>query len=251
MRAITLVDLDDTLFQTLRKCPPEVPVEHLTPIGFKADGSPMSYATPRQLEFIRLLSETTYLIPVTARSLAALRRVRLEYEQAICAHGGMILSDGEVIDSDWDASIRTHAAQHTSIVHSLTNALDSAASAAGVPVHTRVQMEGDIGLYPLARHEDADEVALNRVADAVIDQLPSGWTDHRNSNAVAFLPPYLGKQHAVAHLLPGLRARFPDSVVIGIGDSISDAPFMNLCDFAMTPTASQLAKAASSGLFSR
>jgi predicted mannosyl-3-phosphoglycerate phosphatase (HAD superfamily) len=78
--------------------------------------------------------------------------------------------------------------------------------------------------------------------------LPAGWTDHRNSNTVAFLPPYLGKQYAVAHILIGLRARFPNATVIGIGDSITDAPFMQLCDFAMTPSASQLARAASAGL---
>ncbi len=249
MRAITLVDLDDTLFQTLRKCPPEVPFEELTPIGFTADGLPMSYATRPQMAFIQLLAETTYFVPVTARSFQALRRVRLNYGQAICAHGGMILGDDGVVDKGWDASIRAQAKKHAAETENLTAALGAAAIAAGQCVHARIQMEGDIALYPLARHEDADEAALNCVADAVIDRLPAGWTDHRNSNAVAFLPPFLAKQHAVAHILPDLRARFPGAVVIGIGDSISDAPFMNLCDFAMTPTLSQLAKAAKGSLF--
>jgi hypothetical protein len=251
MRAVTLVDLDDTLFQTLRKCPPDTPVETLTPLGFKADGSPLSYATPQQMAFIRLLSETTYLVPVTARSLAALRRVRLEHGQAVCAHGGMILREDGSVDPDWDDAIRKRASEQAGIIEQLTAALAEAAKAAGLGVNVRVQMEGDIALYPLARHEEADEVALNRVADAVADQLPLGWTDHRNSNAVAFLPPFLGKQHAVAHILPTIRARFPDAMVIGIGDSITDAPFMDLCDFAMMPTASQLARAVREGLFSR
>ena len=38
MRAIVLVDLDDTLFQTLRKCPPDVPEDALTALGFGRDG---------------------------------------------------------------------------------------------------------------------------------------------------------------------------------------------------------------------
>ncbi len=249
MRAITLVDLDDTLFQTLRKCPPSVPIEQLTPIGVKADGSPVSYATRQQMQFIHLLSETTYFVPVTARSHDALRRVRLDYGQAVCAHGGMILDCDGAIDAEWDRFIRTQAAQYGATINSLAMALCSAAQAANLPVHAHVQMEGDIALYPLARHRNADEVALNRVADAVSGQLPADWTDHRNSNAVAFLPPFLGKHHAVARILPGIRARFPDAMVIGIGDSITDAPFMSLCDFAMTPTASQLAKAARFGLF--
>ena len=33
MRAIALVDLDDTLFQTLRKCPPDVPAEALSALA--------------------------------------------------------------------------------------------------------------------------------------------------------------------------------------------------------------------------
>jgi hypothetical protein len=250
MRAVTLVDLDDTLFQTLRKCPPDMPIEKLTPLGFKADGSPMSYATPQQMAFVRLLSETTYFVPVTARSLDALRRVKLDYEQAVCAHGGMILQNGAV-DLEWDVHIRGLATEHADIVQSLTNALGAAAADAGQNVQVRVQMEGDIALYPLARHEAADEAALNHVANAVSGQLPKGWTDHRNSNAVAFLPPYLAKQHAVAYILPKIRARFPDLPVIGIGDSITDAPFMELCDFAMTPTASQLARSVRQGLFAQ
>ena len=67
---------------------------------------------------------------------------------------------------------------------------------------------------------------------------------HRNGNNAAFLPPFLGKEHAVAYLLPELRRRHPDAPVIGIGDSLTDAPFMQLCDFAMMPAGSQLAAAA-------
>lgn len=249
MRAITLVDLDDTLFQTLRKCPPNIAIDHLTAVGFKPDGSAMSYATIQQMSFIKLLSEATYFVPVTARSLDALRRVRLNFGQAICAHGGMILGDDGKVDADWDRFIREQALLYEPTVNHLTTVLHDSAEAQNAAVHARVQMEGDIALYPLARHAMADERALNDIADTVVDQLPEGWTDHRNSNAVAFLPPFLGKEHAVAHILPGLRARFPDAVVIGIGDSISDAPFMGLCDFAMTPTASQLARAVRSGVF--
>jgi hypothetical protein len=95
----------------------------------------------------------------------------------------------------------------------------------------------------LAKHQDGDANALNRVVDAVVGALPAGWTDHRNDNNIALLPPWLGKQNAVAHVLPRLRARFPDARLIGIGDSLTDAPFMRICDFAMLPTHSQLARA--------
>lgn len=247
-RIISLVDLDDTLFQTLRKCPDDVAFETLTPIGFKTDGSPLSFATPRQMQFINWLLETTLFIPVTARSRDALHRVQLPFNTAICAHGGMILGDNGAVDATWDDHVRDEARRCATDIHILTEALKIAARESGEPVHVRIQYEGDIALYPLARHEAADEAALNRIANAVVAQLPKGWTDHRNSNVIAFLPPFLGKQHAVARLLPKLRAQHPEAMVIGIGDSITDAPFMGLCDFAMTPSASQLAKRMASAL---
>ncbi len=220
----------------------------MSPVSFSVAGEPVSYATPRQMQFIAWLAETTHLVPVTARSRDALRRVRLPFASAVCAHGGMILDDEGEPDAEWHGHIAQQAAGLAETMESLVAGLRDAAGAAGLAVKARVQMEGEIGLYPLARHESGDEAALNAVADAVCGQLPPGWTDHRNSNAVAFLPPFLGKEKAVDRILPGLRARYPDATVIGLGDSITDAPFMARCDFAMIPAGSQLARAVRDGL---
>ncbi|MDE8652322.1 hypothetical protein [Novosphingobium album (ex Liu et al. 2023)] len=241
MRAIALVDLDDTLFQTLRKCPPDVPHQRLTALGFAKDGSPLSYATPRQMRFIQWLAETTHLVPVTARSLDALRRARIPFRAAVCAHGGVVLDEAGEVDARWEGMIAARAASHAGELAGLAEAITVVAQTRGVAINARVLLEGDMPLYTLAKHADADDATLFAVVDAAVPALPPGWTDHRNGNNVALMPPYLGKRHAVAHILPGLRARFPDAPVIGIGDSLTDAPFMGLCDFAMMPTRSQLA----------
>ena len=240
-RAIALVDLDDTLFQTLRKCPPDLPVERLTPLGFAKDGTPLSYATPRQMAFLGWLAETTHLVPVTARSLDALRRVHVPFTAAICAHGGVILDNRGEVDEAWAATIASRAAEHAATLAALVAAIAGEAQRRGVPINARVLTEGEVPLYALAKHADADAEALFAVVDAAVPALPAGWTDHRNGNNVALMPPYLGKAAAVAHILPALRARFPDAPVIGVGDSLTDAPFMQLCDFAMLPARSQLA----------
>ncbi|WFU14429.1 hypothetical protein [Bradyrhizobium sp. CB3481] len=241
IRAIALVDLDDTLFQTFRKCPPDVPVERLTPLGFARDGAPLSYATPRQMQFIEWLAETTHLVPVTARSLDALRRADIPFRAAICAHGGVVLDEGGEVDPIWAENIAKRAAPYAGQLAVLTDAILAEAERRGVAINARVLSEGELPLYTIAKHADADTDALLAVIDAAVATLPAGWTDHRNGNNVALIPPYLGKHHAVAHILPALRARFPDAPVIGIGDSHTDAPFMRLCDFAMMPLRSQLA----------
>lgn len=241
IRAIALVDLDDTLFQTLRKCPADVPLERLTALGFAKDGSPLSYATPRQMQFLEWLAETTHLVPVTARSLDALRRARIPFRAAVCAHGGVVLGEAGEVDRGWAATIAERANAYADQLASLADAIAAEADRRGVPINARVLNEGELPLYTLAKHADADADALFAVVDAAVPSLPEGWTDHRNGNNVALMPPYLGKRHAVAHILPALRARFPDAPVIGIGDSLTDAPFMGLCDFAMMPTRSQLA----------
>jgi hypothetical protein len=238
IRAITLVDLDDTLFQTIRKCPPDLPAEALTPLGFARDGSALSYATPRQMRFIELLGQTSHLVPVTARSLDALRRVRIPFTAAICAHGGVVLDQAGQEDSVWASRIAAEAAAHAD---ELVRLVDVIAACGDSAIQVRVLTEGAVPLYVLVKHAEQDADALHRLVDAAVPALPAGWTHHRNGNNIALMPPYLGKAKAVAHILPALRARFPDTPVIGIGDSITDAPFMALCDFAMLPTGSQLA----------
>ncbi len=39
------------------------------------------------------LAETTHLVPVTGRSLDALRRVNVPFAAGVCAHGGVVLGE--------------------------------------------------------------------------------------------------------------------------------------------------------------
>ncbi len=239
MRAIILADLDDSLFQTLRKCPRDMDHALLTPLAWGEDGAPMSYATPAQMALIDGLLDGSVFLPVTARSLAALRRVKLPFTSAICAHGGIILGDDGQPDAAWHGMMVAAVASFASPLAEYEAALRARGDAR---LAVRIIMEGELPLYLLVRHLDQDIAALNRAVDEAIGKVPPGWTDHRNDNVIALLPPFLGKEKAVAHLLPSLRAAHPGMPVIGIGDSISDGPFMALCDYAITPAISQLAR---------
>jgi len=243
MRVIALVDLDDTLFQSLRKCPPDVPADALTALGFGRDGAPLGYASPRQRHFLDWLAQSALVIPVTARSRDGLSRVRIEFTMAVCAHGGLILGSDGAPDPDWCAHIAREAAPLAPALNALFEATVAAAADQGIALRARLVSEENMDLYILLKHETADEAALGALLDRIEPLVPPGWTIHRNGNNAALIPPFLGKARAVAALLPRLRALHPDSPVIGIGDSLTDAPFMTQCDYAIMPAGSQLAEA--------
>jgi hypothetical protein len=239
--AITLVDIDDTLIQTRRKCPPGV---ELTPIGFGSDGNPVSFATPEQVRLIEWLATSTVFFAVTARSIDALIRTRLPFAGAIAAHGGVILAGGHedlpAERRDWATHMAATLAPHQTKLAELARTIADSAANSGLPLRIRIVEEAGPPLYVVASHDD--EAALHSLCAPIVAGLPPDWTAHVHGRVAALLPPGLGKAHAVAHILPELRAKWPGRPVIGIGDAVTDAGFMALCDFAMTPTGSPLAE---------
>ena len=232
---ILLADLDDTLFQTARKCPGGS-ADGLRLMSRLNDGSPSGYATVRQENLLKWL-RIGRLIPVTARSRDVLARVDIEQAPAICGNGGLILrGDGE-IDQNWHDALVAEARNGedvTGVYAALTDKLDPAAFR-----HWIAAENGMPQFFAIKSNHDHGEV-LAEVERNLLPLVPAGWRVHRNGNNLAYLPAWLNKRHAVRYLIDTLRLEMPDAPVIGIGDSISDVGFMDLCDFAMTPTRSQL-----------
>ena len=238
MKALVLADLDDTLFQTRRKVPAGVPERDLVVASALADGTPSGYSTPVQRALLELLAGAT-LVPVTARSREALGRTTVAARPAVCANGGCIVDADGRADPEWHAHLSGLAARGTSVEEVFAR-LDRAC--ADLDVRRWIVAEDGLGLYAVAKENGAGTgEALGALVDGPLGRaLPAGWRVHLNGNNLALSPPWLAKRAAVAHLLPRLLGGRADVPVVGLGDSLSDAGFMDLCHFALAPTGSQL-----------
>jgi hydroxymethylpyrimidine pyrophosphatase-like HAD family hydrolase len=232
---LILADLDDSLFQTRGKCG-SWPEGDLKLMSRLADGSPSGYATPPQQGLLAWLAAGE-IVPVTARSRAVLARVAIPQAPAICANGGCILTADGTPDPVWHAHLVAKA-QRTEAPAALYTALT-----AGLPEaafrHWLVSEEG-LDLYIVIKSNSSDISALTTLAETLAERLPPGWRIHANGNNLAFLPPWLSKRVAVQYWLEPVRRDTPERLVVGIGDSWSDAGFLDLADMAMIPTAAQL-----------
>src|SRR3546814_11120304 len=106
MVPVILTDLDDTLFQTMPKCPPGA--TDLRQMSSLMDGSPSGFATKLQQNFLLWL-EAGLVVPVTARGRDVLARVNIPSSPAICSNGGCILAGDGELDFIWHKQLEIAA----------------------------------------------------------------------------------------------------------------------------------------------
>ena len=233
---IVFLDLDDTLFSSRRKSPDDLtPFE---PVAFDRAGEPLSYMSQRQRAFFDWLRKDALVVPTTGRNADAFRRVRLEFSgYAILSHGGLILDPDGMPERGWYDRVAVAARDCQTTLADLCEQVRDAAAAAEVDLRVRTVGDAGIDLYCSVKHNREDDEALRRFAPAVRAFLPDAWTFHLNDNNLAMLPPFVSKAAAVSYFLEMLAG--DPAFVVGIGDSLTDLPYLALADLAMLPTRSQ------------
>lgn len=233
---VFLCDLDDTIFSTKKKI---IHQDALTLMSTLKDGAPSGFATSRQIRLIELMMKGDpehLFIPVTARSEDAYFRVNIDAKLAVLAHGGIILRDGKP-DPKWAEFIAERAGTKpsiSSIVNEITM-LDEKWR------HWPLT-DGKTELYYVIKNEEDDLSAVGYLFDTLKNKLPKGLSIQQNGNNIAILPDWLSKKSAVDYLLAQIREETPDALSVGLGDSVSDLPFMLSCDYAVFPGRSQVAE---------
>lgn len=235
---VVFADLDDTLFQTLRKLPPEAQTG-LTPATLGRDGQPHSFQTAAQRTLLELLQARAMVIPVTGRDPAAMSRVLLPFESwRVCDHGLTILDAAGQPEPQWQRLVQAQLEPLQAELAAFTESIRPQAEALGCRL-TIYEAHG-LPFMTVLKHPQLDMAALAQAQARCEDALPK---DHAlqviaNANNVSLLPRALGKREAVRYLR---QTYFAGAVLtLGLGDSISDLAFMSECDFALTPQRGQL-----------
>ncbi|MEY3786208.1 MAG: hypothetical protein RLZ75_413 [Pseudomonadota bacterium] len=244
MQSYIFLDLDDTLFQTLRKCAlgtddPKLQVRACLP-----DGTPNSFATHKQQWLWHWLEKGFKIVPVTGRDGHAFDRVMLSFqEEVVLNHGAVILDKDRTIDRVWmDGMMHELPAYHDKLLEVWAEIEGYCQRFTGFKAHLVNDFE--VTWYGVIKHEDSTEALLKTVLESIIKIHPHildgslYW--HLNGNNLAVLPKIINKESAVSYLINSYKQQHPELVTFGAGDSNTDAPFMGLCDYALIPKNTQL-----------
>lgn len=235
MRRVVFVDLDDTLFQTERKNPE---ADRLAAVD--SDGRPLSFRCGRQEAFLDWLTEDAEVVPVTGRSVDAFRRVTIPFDgHAICSFGGVMLDSRGELHPEWHARMEEAADRTEAVMEGLLRTVGEEATNCRVDVRYRIVRDAGLPLYVSVKHNAGSGQETARLAAAVSPAAPEGWTIHLNGSNMALLPPFLGKAQAVGFFMEHFLGKGP-VLTVGVGDSLTDLGFMELCDYVIAPAKSQI-----------
>lgn len=236
MRMIVLTDIDDTLMHTARKSQGG----DLAVGAVSRSGNVSSFMSPKQVRLWSLLQDKAdEVVPVTARSAEGLRNVQLPFKDgAVVDFGAQILKPDGAEDRDWAAQMLSESAhldQHATFL-ALRDILNTRFELSA----TRIQMSGAIAAYLLLRVDNPQAHAeLLAYTKELLACSPDDFYLHVTDRDLCVLPRFVGKGHAVRHLYE--ERGWAAELVLGLGDSLTDADFMTETDFLLAPGRSRLA----------
>ncbi|NIF23064.1 hypothetical protein [Candidatus Pantoea multigeneris] len=244
-KPVIFSDLDDTLFQTRRKMVDELNVAPFRPGALDRSLQPRSFMTEEQAMLVDWMLEHADLIPVTARGTEEIARVKIPFRSwSIATHGAVILNPQGEEDAEWRTQMLEKLQPYRSRLLDMQQAITELMTQRDINGWARINYEYDhTPIYLVMKHCDSTRLdELYAIADEIEQRFPTtGFYLHRNSNNVAWLPLVVEKGLAVSFLLEKLRAERGIFPVIGLGDSLSDHRFMQLCSWYGLPRQSQFA----------
>jgi hypothetical protein len=235
---IAFSDLDDTLFSSPRSYES---VDSLAVAATLSNGKASAYASHAQSSLFSMISAACVVIPVTGRRLESLNRVSYPfYGDKVASHGAIIVDSKNNLHPEWKLVLDTEAKLWAPKIAALYTAVCEFIDKIGLTLRVRVVEDFGYPCYLCVKGgvEDLREITSNSVAP-----LGKEFFVHTSDRNIAFLPAYASKQRAVVYLKNKYQRESKTSYMyLGLGDSISDLPFMSECDFQIMPSSSQILK---------
>lgn len=243
--AAVFLDLDDSIFQTLRKCSPG-PLEAA---AMDREGRPSSYFSFGQRCLLELLSGRALLIPTTARNQEAFNRVGFAFRHgAILNYGGMVLRPDGQIDQGWQDQMKPLCAEAKPLLAALLAASEQIIQNHGMNCRARIIGDHGLDFYVVIKNYNSRLEELSLIMQELKKMAFSAEAIICiNDNNLSLRPLFLDKSAAMAYFVKThITPEHSALPMIGLGDSFSDLEFMKRCDFLLIPSGSQIASLLSS-----
>lgn len=238
-KKILFTDLDDTLFQSMKKCPNS---DELLPVAYLKDGTAHSFQTFEQANLLKSFMNDMIVIPVTARNIDAYKRVKIGFKHgAIVNFGGTILDPSGNVVQAWRELVETRCLEFAQTLYGVSKWTADQANLLAVNLHIRVIADNDCSFYVSIKSNEGNEKDVNIIEPVLRNHLKSTELSvYRNGNNLVAMPNWLDKRHAVEFMKSQLKNMYGSIVTIGMGDSLSDLGFMKACDYVLAPSTSQV-----------
>jgi len=233
-----LADVDDNLIDSGRT--PKVP--GAKPVAWDGKGEVCGFLTPKQQVMLDWFRAGCEVVPTTARSTDAMRRFKLPFRRyAITAFGGTVLGANGQPLRGWRQHVEAPAAAAQPVLAELLALVKKEAAAASIDARCVLLNDYGIDMFLSVKHNSRNLEELAVLHAVLAAAVADGWTVHKNGNFVAVYPPYLGKEKAARWFIDNIVPK--GAVTIGMGDSLTDAPFMGECDYIFMPNRTQNSRA--------
>ena len=244
MKEFLFLDLDDTIFQTLRKC--ENP-DQVSVAAYLENGEAISYFSEKQKILLTRLTERAIIIPTTARSFGAFKRVNINFSNfAILDFGGIILNPDGKADLAWLEQIKNKAENTKNELIKIFEIINKFISKNQLNLRSRIIKDFELDFYVVVKNntenssKDNLKFLYKNLLDNLIKEHKDSFYIHYNDNNLSVIPNFLNKVHAVKYIINKIKIEYGESIIWGMGDSLTDKHFMSICDYAILPTKSQI-----------
>ena len=196
------------------------------------EGKPLSFMTRAAEELLVTAAEAAVFVPVTTRTVAQYRRIRLPGpgpEYAVTTNGGVLLHHGEP-DADWQDKVRSLVAGGCAPLAEVEAYLAQPGFAAWI---LKLRTAEDLFAYAIVDRPALPGEFLLELEAWCAER---GWTVSLQGRKLYCVPVPVTKQDAVAEV----ARRTGADRVIAAGDSLLDRPMLEAADVAFRPAHGEL-----------